>query len=99
MVALSMGFLDGDDIVVVEELFNGVFLGLPAVFREAFSGEKAIGVPRGERKSGGVIGQDSVRVLFARWELLGAVVAGGFFWWMRTAVGSCQREIVNGDLV
>ena len=31
-----------------------VFLGLPAVFREAFSGKEAIGVPRGKRKRGGV---------------------------------------------
>ena len=54
--ALSMGFLDGDDIVVVEELFNGFVLGLPADFRKAFSGEEAISVPRGERKRGGVIG-------------------------------------------
>ena len=53
---LSMGFLDGDDIVVVEELFNVFFLGLPADFRKAFSGEEAISVPRGKRERGGVVG-------------------------------------------
>ena len=74
------------------------FRCLPAVFRKAFSGEEAIGVPRGERKSGGVIRQNSVRVLLARWELLGVVVVGGGFGWMRIAVGNCQRDIVNGVL-
>ena len=96
--ALSVCFLDGDNIVVVEE-FLYCFLGLPADFREAFSGEEAISVPCGERKRSSVIREDSVRFLFARWGGFRWSMAGGSFWWMRGAVGSFRREIVNGVLV
>jgi hypothetical protein len=51
-----MGFLDGDVVVIVEELFNGLFIGLPAGFRKAFSGEEANSVSSGKRERGGVIG-------------------------------------------
>jgi hypothetical protein len=51
-----VGFLDSNDVVVMKEFFNGFLLGFPAGFREAFGGEEAIGVPRGKRERGGVIG-------------------------------------------
>ena len=53
---LSVGFLDNNDVAVMKELFNVFFLGFPACFRKAFSGEEAISVPRGKRERGGVVG-------------------------------------------
>ena len=99
VLALSMGFLDSDDVVVVKEFFNGLLLGFPAGFRKAFSGEEAVSVPSGKREGGGVIGQDSVRVFLARWELLGVLVAGGVPTGERVTVGSCQRVIAIDFLV
>ena len=48
--ALSVGFLDSNDVVVMKEFLN-VFSWLSCGFRE-----EAISVPRGKRERGGVVG-------------------------------------------
>ena len=48
MFLLSMSFLDRHDVVVVYEVSDSSFLSIPTVLREAFGGEKAVGIPGSE---------------------------------------------------
>ena len=99
MFALSVGFLDSNDVVVVEKFIESSFLGFPAGFGEAFGDEEAVGVPSGKRERGGIVWENAVGVLLFRWELLGVLAAGGVGTSERVPVGGCQRLVANDFLV
>ena len=61
MFFLSMSFLDRDNVIVVYEFSDSIFLGFPVVFGKAFGGEKAVSIPGGKRDGGRIIREDSVR--------------------------------------
>jgi hypothetical protein len=45
LLALSVGFLDSNDVIVVQKLVEGLFFNLLAGFGHAFSGEETVGIP------------------------------------------------------
>ena len=60
LLTLSMGFLNSNNVVVVKKFVEGLFLSFPAGFGHAFSGKKTVGIPRGKREGGGIVGEDAI---------------------------------------
>ena len=73
---LSVSILDRDNVIVVYEFSDSLFLGFPAIFGKAFGGEKAVSVPGGKRYGGRIIREDSIRARPAHWGALGGSAAG-----------------------
>ena len=62
MLALSVGFLDSNDVIVVQKLVEGLFFDLPAGFGHAFSGKETVGIPSREKEGGGIAREDAISV-------------------------------------
>ena len=92
MLALSVGFLDSNDVIVVQKLVEGIFFNFPAGFGHAFSGEETVGIPSRKREGGGIAWENAISVGL----LVGVGRAGTSG---RTGVGSGRRLVATGFLV